>query len=112
MAILVFLMPCGVFYGHLVYFVPDGLLQLWYIFEGLGVENFGIVYGHFGIFNAMWCILRPLGIFCARWSILIPKLQLWYIFEGLGVETLVKFMAILVFLRPYGGVCYGHLVYF
>jgi hypothetical protein len=34
-----------------------------YIFEALGMENFGIFCGHFGIFRAIWCILCSFGIY-------------------------------------------------
>jgi hypothetical protein len=38
--------------------LPDGLFsdqksQFWFIFAGLGMENLGIFYGHFGTFKAI-----------------------------------------------------------
>jgi hypothetical protein len=44
--------------------------QFWYIIEGLGMETFGIFYGHFvclrpfRMFKAIWCVLWPFGILC------------------------------------------------
>jgi hypothetical protein len=40
--------------------LPDGIFsyqksQFCFIFESLGMENFGIFYGHFAIFKAIWC---------------------------------------------------------
>jgi hypothetical protein len=37
------------------------------------MENFGIFYGHFGIFKAILVFLRPCGVFLTIWYIL------WYI---------------------------------
>jgi hypothetical protein len=48
--------------------------NFWLIFVGLGMENLGTFYGHFGIFKSMWCMLPPFGIFCGN---LVHIYSLW-----------------------------------
>jgi hypothetical protein len=52
-------MPAGVFSNQIYLF--------WQILEGLRIENFGIFYGHFEYFTAIWYILWPFGIVVIIW---------------------------------------------
>jgi hypothetical protein len=60
--------------------LPDGLFsdkqsQFWFIFVGLGMENLGIFYGHFGTLKSIWRILPQL----------VYYVVIWYIFSHFGV---------------------------
>jgi hypothetical protein len=49
--------------------------QFFFIFEGPGIENLGIFYGHFGI-------LRSFGVFYGH---LVNIVVIWYIFFHFGI---------------------------
>jgi hypothetical protein len=44
---------------------------------GLGMENFGKSYNHFGIYKSIWCsIVPPFGKFCGNLVYIFP---LWHV---------------------------------
>jgi hypothetical protein len=61
------LWPFGIFYGHLVYFMP-----IWNI-----LCSFSIFYAHLVYFMPIWNILCPFDIFCCT---LVYLMVIWYIF--------------------------------
>jgi hypothetical protein len=51
--------------------LPDGLFsdqkfKFGLIFEGLGMENIGMIYGRYEYFTAIWYNLWPFGIICGH----------------------------------------------
>jgi hypothetical protein len=50
------------------------LPDFWLIFSGLGVENFGIFYGHLAYFVIIWQMLWPFGAFYWRLVYFFPFL--------------------------------------
>jgi hypothetical protein len=67
--------------------LPDGLFsdpksQFWFVYVGLGMENLGIFYGHFGTFKSIWRILPPFGIFCGN---LVYFVEICYVFSHFDI---------------------------
>jgi hypothetical protein len=60
--------------------LPDGLFsdqksQLRFTFVGLGMENLGTFYCHFGTFKSIWHILWQFGTFFPLWY--VTKRKIW-----------------------------------
>jgi hypothetical protein len=78
--------------------MPDGLFsyqksQFGYIFEGLRIENAGIICDHLEYFWIIWYILWPFGIVCghlvyiSRFGMFVPR-KIWQPCHGEGKKCL------------------------